>query len=418
MLLNNKFPKKLALALAAIGPGLFLIAYNIGTGSIVTMSKAGAEYGMTLFWAVALSCIFTFVLMVAYGKVTIVSGETALRNFRAQMPGYAIGTILAVYIIIALIIGELLALLGIIGIVSELLQEGTRLIWGDEVNNKNWITILIALGLGILFWTGNYKRFEKIFTFFVFFMMLCFMLSFFLIKPDLGVIVSGLVPRIPREPGALGLIAAMAGTTVSAAVFIIRSTIVAEKGWTRDDIPAAKKDAAVSAGTMLLLSGMIMAVSAGTLHVMGYKLNNTVELIQLFEPIGGKFAAFILILGISAAGISTIFPIVLIAPWLIADFRGTSRDIRSPMFRILGLGGILFALISLFIEQRPPAVMIFSQAFQAFILPAVVLPIFWLVNKSELMNEHKASVPLNIGLLLTLLFSLMTAYFSVAEFIL
>ncbi|GAJ18123.1 unnamed protein product, partial [marine sediment metagenome] len=43
---------------------------------------------------------------------------------------------------------------------------------------------------------------------------------------------------------------------------------------------------------MFALSAIIMAVSAGTLHVMGLKLNDTVEMIQLFEPIGGKVAAF------------------------------------------------------------------------------------------------------------------------------
>ena len=43
--------KKIAIALAAVGPGLFLIGYNIGTGSVTTMAKSGAEYGMSLFWA-------------------------------------------------------------------------------------------------------------------------------------------------------------------------------------------------------------------------------------------------------------------------------------------------------------------------------------------------------------------------------
>ncbi|GAI10839.1 unnamed protein product, partial [marine sediment metagenome] len=63
-------------------------------------------------------------------------------------------------------------------------------------------------------------------------MLLCFIIVFFMVKPSISAIVSGLVPRTPTDPGALRLIAAMTGTTVSAAVFIIRSTVVAEKGWT------------------------------------------------------------------------------------------------------------------------------------------------------------------------------------------
>jgi Mn2+/Fe2+ NRAMP family transporter len=38
--------------LRSIMPGIFLIGYNIGTGSLTAMSKAGANYGMDLLWAV------------------------------------------------------------------------------------------------------------------------------------------------------------------------------------------------------------------------------------------------------------------------------------------------------------------------------------------------------------------------------
>ena len=407
--------KKIAIALAAVGPGLFLIGYNIGTGSVVTMAKAGAEHGMVLFWAVALSCVFTYVMMVAYGKVTIVTGKTALNNFRHHIKRFKIGYILAIYVIAALIFGELLSLVGIVGIVTELLEEGTRLIFGGTGLDTFWLTVLLVIGLFYLFWTGDYRRFEKVLTVFVIFMALCFILVFFLVKPDFGVIVSGLVPSIPRVPGAMGLVAAMAGTTVSAAVFIIRSTVVAEKEWTIKDLKGERRDAAVSAGMMLFLSAAIMAVSAGTLHIMGLKLDNTVELIRLFEPLGGEAAAFILIIGISAAGISTIFPIVLIAPWLIADFTGRPRDIKSPLFRVLGIGGIMLAFVTQAIDQRPPAVMIFAQGFQAVILPAVVIPIIYLINKKDLMGEYTAKIKMNIGLVATLIFGLVTAYLALAE---
>ena len=121
---NISLQKKVVLALSAVGPGLFLIGYNIGTGSVTTMAKTGAEHGMGLFWALVLSCIFTYVLMVAYGKVTLVSQKTALFNIKTE---FKWGWLLSLYIIIALIIGELLALMGVMGIVAELTQEGFRL---------------------------------------------------------------------------------------------------------------------------------------------------------------------------------------------------------------------------------------------------------------------------------------------------
>lgn len=404
--------KKIIIGLSAVGPGLFLIGYNIGTGSVTTMAKAGAEHGMTLLWALALSCIFTYVLMVAYGKTTLVTGHTALFNIKTH---FKYGKILAIYILTALIIGEILSLMGIMGIVSDLIQEGSRLIWGGNGFSTFWITAIIAITLFILFWQGEYKFFEKILMFFVILMGLTFIMVFFMVKPDIGELAKGLIPRIPDTPGSFRLIAAIAGTTCSAAVFIMRSTVVAEKGWSIHNIKDEKKDAKVSAVTMFILSAIIMAVAAGTLHVMGLKLNDTVEMIRLFEPIGGKLSAFLLIIGISAAGISTIFPIILIAPWLISDYAGIKRDIKSPLFRILGLIGLLFSFGMQFMDQKPPILMVFSQSFQAAILPAVAIPIFFIINNKKLMKTHIASKNLNIGILAVILFSLITTYFAIVD---
>lgn len=408
----RKIYKKIFIALAAVGPGLFLIGYNIGTGSVTTMAKTGAEHGMRLFWALVLSCIFTFILMVAYGKVTLVSGKTALTNIKRE---FRYGWVLALYILIALIIGELLALIGVMGIVADLVQEAIRLLFNNVMVDRGWIILVIASALYVLLWFGHYKTFERVLTVFVIFMGLSFIVVFFMVSPDFSVIARGLVPGVPDVPGAFGLAAAIAGTTCSAAVFVMRSTVVAEKGWSIRHLKTEKRDAFVSASMMLFLSGVIMAVAAGTLHIMGYKLDNTVEMIHLFEPIGGDTAAFILILGIVGAGLSTIFPIVLIAPWLIADYTGKPRNTHSAQSRWLIFFAMLFAFGSIVLEQRPPALMIFSQAFQAVILPAVAIPILLLINRSELMGPHKAGLRENTGIWAVILFSFLTAWFAITE---
>lgn len=412
--MKNTLLKKIAIALGAVGPGLFLIGYNIGTGSVTTMAKTGAEHGMGLFWALVLSCVFTFVLMLAYGKMTLVSGNTALFNIKSWFKG---GWVLSLYIIIALIIGELLALMGVMGIVADLIQEGIRLAFDGANVNTFWIILFFSSILYALLWYGRYQVFEKVLTILVVLMGLSFIVVFVMVKPSVSSLLEGMVPGIPNTPGDLGLIAAITGTTCSAAVFIMRSTVVAEKGWTIKDLKTEKRDSFVSASMMLFLSGVIMAVAAGTLHVMGLKLENTVDMIHLFEPIGGKAAAFILILGIAGAGLSTIFPIVLIAPWLVADYRGTPRDIRSTTSRVLIFTAMIFAFGTVFLEERPPALMVFSQAFQACILPAVAIPVFILINNKKLMKEHRAGTFLNIGIMAVILFSLVTTWFAIADFL-
>jgi len=407
-----KLGRKILIGLSAVGPGLFLIGYNIGTGSVTTMAKTGAEHGMSLLWALVLSCIFTYLLMVAYGKVTLVTGKTALTNIKNEFRN---GWILALYILVALIFGELLALMGVMGIVADLAQEGIRLLFNDAKIHTGWIILFFVVGLGFLLWYGRYRIFEKVLTVFVILMGMSFVVVFFMIKPELSSLTKGMVPSIPDTPGALGLVAAIAGTTCSAAVFVIRSTVVAEKGWTINHLRSERKDAFVSASTMLFLSAIIMAVGAGTLHLMGLKLEDTIEMILLFEPMGGKAASFILILGIVGAGLSTVFPITLIAPWLVSDYTGKPRNIHSPLSRALILFALLFAFGSLFLEQRPPALMIFSQAFQACILPAVAIPIFILMNRKNIMEINSANLKENIGIFAVILFSLITSYFAITE---
>ena len=405
----NKFFQKIVTFLAFFGPGLFLIGYNIGTGSITTMSKTGADHGMGLFWVLVLSSIFTYILFVAYGKATLVTGQTALYNIKTC---FRHGWILALYIMIALIVGELLAIIGVMGIVADMLHEGFKLTAGVEINTF-WIILAATAAMYALLWYGRYKTFEKVLLGFVILLGLSFILVFILVKPSLSSLLKGLIPSIPAHN--LGLIAAIAGTTCSAVLFIMRSTIVAEKGWTIKDLKTEKRDSAFSATAMLILSAVIMAVSAGTLHVMGMTVEHTTDMIYLFEPLGGRIASLILIIGVVGAGLSTIFPIALIAPWLISDFTGKPRNTQSMQSRILILVALLFGFGSVLMEQRPPALMIFSQAFQACILPAVAIPILILLNRKSLMGAYSASLKENLWLGAVIAFSLFTTYYAIYE---
>ena len=138
-------------------------------------------------------------------------------------------------------------------------------------------------------------------------------------------------------------------------------------------------------------------------------------MISLFEPLGGKIAAFILILGIVGAGLSSIFPIILIAPWLISDYTGRERNIRSPMYRVLGFAGILFGFGMQFLDTTPPLLMVFSQAFQACILPAVAIPVYFLLKDRKLMKAHSLSAGFNLGMIAVILFSILTTYFAIID---
>jgi len=82
---KNFYLKKLLQYLKGIGPGIFAIGYTIGTGSVTAMVVAGSQYGMQLLWVLFFSCLFSWVLMEAYGRYYLVTGETALYSFRKHL---------------------------------------------------------------------------------------------------------------------------------------------------------------------------------------------------------------------------------------------------------------------------------------------------------------------------------------------
>ena len=114
--------KRLGILLSMVGPGLFLIGYNIGTGSVTTMASAGSRYGLSLFWLLIISCIFTYVMLIAYGRFTLVTGETAITAYRKYLP---FGNALAIYSVFALSIGAATGVAGVMGIVVDMIREWT-----------------------------------------------------------------------------------------------------------------------------------------------------------------------------------------------------------------------------------------------------------------------------------------------------
>ena len=53
-----------------------LAACTVGPGTVVNCSRAGAEYGLTLTWALVFASILAFTLQEGTARLTIVSGKS------------------------------------------------------------------------------------------------------------------------------------------------------------------------------------------------------------------------------------------------------------------------------------------------------------------------------------------------------
>ncbi|WP_052143612.1 Nramp family divalent metal transporter [Wocania ichthyoenteri] len=408
---NKSFLKKIIAIILGFGPGIFAIGYTIGTGSVTSMIVAGSKFNMQLLWVLLLSCLFSGVLMFAYGNYALLTGETALYGFKKHLK---YGKVLAILIIIGVTFGQWNSLMGILGISSNIIFEILVLNF-ESLNGYEYETVLIiAIVVIVIFYllmlVGKYTFFEKILVIFVTLMGMSFLLSLFFVQPLSVDVVKGLIPTIPDVHGGKMLVAAFVGTTMAAATFLSRPLFVKGKGWTIKNLNQQKRDAITAAVLIFVISGTIMAVAAGALFYQGKEVTHVLDMANTLEPVAGKWAVTIFFFGALSAGLSSIFPCLLIAPLLIADYQSGELDTNSKQFRIITAVACLVALIGPAFGANPIEIQILSQVFNVFVLPIVILGIILMLRSNKVMKDYKTSLGVYIGLYAALFFSLVISY--------
>lgn len=391
-------------------PGIFLFGFTVGTGSVTAMAKAGADYGMSLLWAVFLSCIITVFLLNLFGKFTIITNQTALSAIRQHIhPGVAL------FFLIGLTANVCGSVIGVMGIVADTCMEWSKGMVEGGIPSLYFALFFVSL-VYLIFLRGNTKTFQQILAVVVGIMAICFLINFIMLSPPLASLAKGMIPNIPDtgdDKNAFLVTASMVGTTVFSGLFILRTTLVKEAQWTMDDLHKQRKDALFSGFLIFLVSASIMAAAAGTLHKAGITLQNVSELITLLEPFAGGVGVAIFVVGLVAAGVSSQFPNVALLPWLLDDYHERQANMKRRDYRIFALVISLLGLVVPIFKAKPIVIMIASQAFGALLLPITVTCILILGNKSSLMKNYKFSLPVNIALVGILVFSLIMSYMSI-----
>lgn len=348
------------------------------------MASAGADYGTGLMWAVLVSCLFTYFLIVTFGQYTLVTGKTALQSFKSNFsPG------VAKLVLWSLIISEMVSSIGVMAIVSEVIHEYSKLFTSDgEGVSSLLITVIIAGLVVALLFNGRYGMVEKILIVFVTVMGLSFLLSSVLIIQEPQAVLSGLIPRIPSGENAGLIIAGMIGTTMGGVLYVVRSSTVKEKGWDISHLKAEKRDAFVSAALMFLLSAAIMAAAAGTLYPLDLKVSNAIDMVKLLEPLAGSFAISLFVGGLVAAGLSSLFPHYILVPMLLADYNEEKLDLGTTKNRAIVIFYASLGLVVPIFGGRPVTVMIISQALALLATPAILMLMWVQLNDKKALGAH------------------------------
>ena len=367
---------------------------------------------MELLWVLVLSCLFSGVLIYAYGQYALVTGETGLFAFRKHLK---YGKLMALLVLVGISFGQWNSLMGILGISASIVQEILAIyipvIKTIGINVVFIIAAVIIVTMYLLLLKGKYTFFEKILVIFVTIMGFSFLFSLFLVHPLPVEVIQGLIPSIPQVEGGKMMVAAFVGTTMASATFLSRPLFVKGKGWTLEANGARqKKDAIIAAILVFAISGAIMAVACGALFHEGRGVKTVLDMVGVLEPVAGKFALTLFFFGTLSAGLSSIFPCLLIAPILLADYQSGTLDTKSKQFKTITAIACLFALIGPAMGANAIEVQILSQVFNVFVLPLVVAGILYLMNFTAVMAKHRPHWTLNLIMGAALLFACVISY--------
>lgn len=379
--------------LKAIGPGAMITASFIGPGTVTTCTRTGASYGHALLWAVIFSTVATMVLQEMSARLGIVAqqglGEAiasyfkkpALRKFSIILVGSSITLGCAAYIS-----GDLSgSAMGIATILNT---------------DSQFIGPIIGCIVLLLVYKGSYKMLEKLLTALVVIMALVFVTTMFVAKPDLGELLKGGIPNIPK--GSMMMVISLIGTTIVPYNFFIHSSSAKENWNSVDQLELSKWDTYISIGVGGLITASILITSATLMR--GMTVTSAADLSIQLEPLLGSWSKVFLSVGLFAAGLSSAIATPLGASYTLAGLLGWKYSNDDIRFRRVNT---VIVLIGIFVSGtgfNPLSVILVAQALNGIILPIIVIFLVAITcSKKVLGNYTNGIVNKTIGIAISLI---------------
>ncbi|UCC26407.1 MAG: Nramp family divalent metal transporter [Gemmatimonadales bacterium] len=373
---------------SAVGPGWIVAAAFLGPGTITTATLAGARFGTALLWALLFSTLATMGLQEMAARLGLVTGNGLGEAIRGRFRGA--GRVMAALLVVAAIAGGNAAyqtgnLLG-----GSLGLQG---IVGGPV--RGWVIVLGALAFALL-WTGSYRLVERVMAVMVAVMSLVFLATAATMLPAAGPMLEGLfVPALPD--GSLLVAVGLVGTTVVPYNLFLHASAVGERYTGGEaDLPAARMELALSIGLGGVVSMAVLLTAASTLGQSGAEVTSAADMARSLEPILGRWAGVFFAVGLFAAGMTSAVTAPLAAAYATAGALGWERDLHDARVRavwgtVLGVGVVLGVL-----GVRPVPAILFAQAANGILLPAVAVFLLGAVNDRRLMRGRQNRVASNV----------------------
>lgn len=368
-----------------MGPGIVVTAAFIGPGTVTLCSLAGVHFGYSLLWAVLLSTLATVVLQDMAARIGLISQSGLAQLLRSRLKGSLWKTPILTLIILAIVLGNTAYQAGNIGGgvlgLEALVGALNYSIIGQKIN----IFPLVLGGIAfVLLSQKNDKLLSQILTVMVLFMSCSFVITAWLIKPQLRELLSGLfVPSFPKD--SLWTIIGLVGTTIVPYNIFLHASLIHKKWRGVESLSKVQRDTYWSIGLGGLVSLSIVVCAAGS----GIeKINTAVDLAQALSPLYGSMAKLLLGVGLFSAGMTSAITAPLAAAYVACECLGWSTEVHSQKFQLVWRLVLLVGVVLAAVGIKPIALIHMAQVANGMLLFVMAGLVLWMINQQSVMNQH------------------------------
>jgi len=155
-------------------------------------------------------------------------------------------------------------------------------------------------------------------------MSCAFIITFLLTKPDIAMLLSGLLmPSIPE--GATLTVIALIGTTVVPYNLFLHATSVSKKWHSPTQLNDARKDLMISIPLGGLISMAILSTAAMAFFGKQIAITSAADIAPSLQPLFGDMASIFIGVGLFAAGISSAVTAPLAAAFVLSGILDLNK---------------------------------------------------------------------------------------------
>ncbi len=389
------------------GPAVLVTAAFIGPGTVLSASKAGAEFGFVLLWAIAFSVVTAIILQEMAARLGIISGTGLAESIRTGFSNR-----FARWAVIALVLGAILfgnsayQTGNILGAAAglEILTSTTRYAWSGIVAMTALIVICI----------GRFDILQWLLTILVGLMGIVFVTSAVACGPGLWEMAGGLRPRIPR--GSEWIVIGLIGTTVVPYnLFLHASGAAIQFGKSHDQRRAVRHslvDTIVSIGVGGVITAALLVTAAVTFA--NAELKSIDDIASQLRPSLGAWAEYAFAIGLFAAGLTSAITAPVAAAYVAAGCFGWPAELSNIKLKLVASGVILTGLTAaLVFGSSPQRAIIIAQIANGMLLPVVAVFLLYTLNRTQLMGQHRNGWIANASGILVVA---VTAFIAIRQF--